>query len=807
MTFQETALCGAQLYYQYLCDHSEKGVAAIGVSEIQKTENAAQFQFKLVQHPRVLDSLHVEIRGVLYEQQDIRPTEYDKYTRTLTVYASQALQKQLLCTKPSEIRMISDVKFLVKRVGRWYSQYADRLAHPPKPAQVDAALDQMKLQTLSADQEAAIHGILSQPFTYIWGAPGTGKTRLVLSSCVLAYLRAGKRILITAPTNNAVEQTLYGVISTLEKNDIDYERCLLRLGVASSEFAARYPAICEDRSAAKRHAELSDELLQQQTRQKDCQTLRFALEKRLAAEKNWDTFCECKRELLPQLSIMQQLDVQLTTLAEQRQFLRGKQTVLQNQKMQLARAYSAQTAQISHCTQLTKKYESGLLRLLFPKRYEQALAQLSSHVAEADSLQEKSQATARELEAAAQRFALLEQDEAQLQTQRKAVLEEACTLAKPAKGLRDTLDRCIQQGGTSKQLLSAIDSIEAALQQQLDASAVKDAIPYSELLARIQEIEDAIKAIRAEMEQVQNQTASGSMASRQIIAATIDTCIGRLLPDDALCCFAHVFLDEASYCSLIKAATLTAYHAPLTFLGDDMQLSPICEMPDDEMRGPREAVAVWAQSALYLEDALQGADAANGYRNALAPAFCRMKKYELSKTYRFGAALASILSQTVYNRLLEGSTEHETQLLFLHAQKIVGREKRTNTAECKAICRYLDRHREEDIGILTPYKNQRNLLASEIKRYGCSPDMALTVHGSQGREWDTVLFSVVDTTDKFLTSIHIPKSNGCKLINTAVSRAKKKLIIVCDCEYWMQQTNELIGKLLAAASPEGENNA
>ena len=37
-------------------------------------------------------------------------------------------------------------------------------------------------------------------------------------------------------------------------------------------------------------------------------------------------------------------------------------------------------------------------------------------------------------------------------------------------------------------------------------------------------------------------------------------------------------------------------------LGDHMQLPPICEMNDDEFSGENELVAMYAQSALYLED-------------------------------------------------------------------------------------------------------------------------------------------------------------------------------------------------------------
>ena len=100
-----------------------------------------------------------------------------------------------------------------------------------------------------------------------------------------------------------------------------------------------------------------------------------------------------------------------------------------------------------------------------------------------------------------------------------------------------------------------------------------------------------------------------------------------------------------------------------------------------------------------------------------------------------------------------------------------------------------------------PYRNQRALLAGTAKKSSYPQEVSLTVHRAQEREWDTVLFSVVDTDGKWFTTTLIPKSNGTQIINTAVSRAKKKLILVCDYEYWSRQPNELIGKLLQIARP------
>ena len=129
--------------------------------------------------------------------------------------------------------------------------------------------------------------------------------------------------------------------------------------------------------------------------------------------------------------------------------------------------------------------------------------------------------------------------------------------------------------------------------------------------------------------------------------------------------------------------------------------------------------------------------------------------------------------------------------------------RRENNAEAAAIQQIVKSNKLKEFVILTPYKNQMAkigaLLPNERNNH-----LILTVHGSQGREWDTVILSVSDTSDKWFTDSQNRVSKGKNLINTAVSRARKRLIIVCDYNYWIKQNNQLITGLLKAGEPFGE---
>ena len=67
---------------------------------------------------------------------------------------------------------------------------------------------------LNESQNAAIKGSLANPLTCLWGPPGTGKTHtIVVLLQELLHDGADRRILVTAPTHNAVDNVLRKYVS------------------------------------------------------------------------------------------------------------------------------------------------------------------------------------------------------------------------------------------------------------------------------------------------------------------------------------------------------------------------------------------------------------------------------------------------------------------------------------------------------------------------------------------------------------------------------------------------------------------
>lgn len=78
-----------------------------------------------------------------------------------------------------------------------------------------------------------------------------------------------------------------------------------------------------------------------------------------------------------------------------------------------------------------------------------------------------------------------------------------------------------------------------------------------------------------------------------------------------------------------------------------------------------------------------------------------------------------------------------------------------------------------DIVVLTPFRAQRVLIKNCLYHQSVKGVKVSTVHRSQGSEAKVVIFDPVKADEDFLTN-----SEGARLVNVALSRAKGKLILL-----------------------------
>lgn len=684
--------------------------------------------------------------------------------RMVTLKVSDELDEIFQKINYRDISFISDMKFLIENVKKWYSDYGIRISTPSYPTINDG--EYFFDPTTSSQQKEAIENALSSNISYVWGPPGTGKTQVVLSDCILSYLEAHKRVLIVAPTNAAVENTLRTLISFLQSRNQSIN-CLYRMGMASRAFAQEYGEICESRAVLKAIEELQhqlDELRQQKERINNANKIVEQYENFNNAKEDYDKSIkaeEKQREKEKKLqSELEAKENELNSAQEKRSDIEKIQAELNRKEKNIffkSKLFFSKQGAIQH---------SGTKEELC-ERHESYTTQILNIGNERDLLKESVDACGDEI-------------------------LKAISAKENAKQRMQSATINIIGYFDENDLDGIFKSCECAYKDALNVNVDSD------IESRITEIEEQL---RETSEQV-----NVSLEKKHVFAFTVDYLIShyKSLFDLGIGSkLSHVFLDEAAYCPFIKAAPLFSFNVPVTFFGDHMQLPPICEASDNALASRDEKLFLWDMSSLYFPQLFETdyslEDMFTTYQNKTPPRRTAMLISVLSKTFRFGDNLATILDRFVYKTGFSGQIEFDTKIIAIHA-RMTGNEtfSRENIGEVQAIREYLLNNPTSDVAVLTPYKSQRQLLINRLHGILDKENIS-TVHAAQGKEWDTVIISVSDTDKMYFTDTLAKK--GLYTMNTAISRAKRKIVLVCDCDFWgARGDRQLIGNLVNNAT-------
>lgn len=763
--FRSLAIKSAQLYYQYLTDNN-KGYSSVGVRSVSPLGKGDRLLLRLSGRLLSLSGLRIRVRNMIFSPEEVTLARYDDKARTLEIRPQK--QHLELFRDPRDIHVISDLKFLVRRVHDWY-EHTEQLALPTIPPTSLSYDDTTLLRGLSPEQRSALLGILHHPLSYVWGAPGTGKTQFVLARAVLAYCLTGKQILITAPTNNAIEQTLRGVLPILRDAGIPLNK-VLRIGTPTADFYSEYPMVCEARTV---EVELSG--------------INARIEFLSKARLYYDT--QVWLEKVDRISQEQQLKLgaleqQASELSFRQNELERLRRELQNEFLPVFSRIDQLTAKIAKLNCFLAQTRSRLEMRLKRRALGEAELELSVAQRELSEFRSRHDDLLRRDSALLDEAAQLRNTQSEVATAIELITEPLCEAAEtcPVTQKSAELLELMRCDGSRR----ALTSVQLWL-REFRTSMNSKTSEYNDLDPDT--IQSEINDLSQRRSDLESHSAEARMQDVLVVAATVDGYIGRLREAKHFhpC---HVFLDEAAYCPLIKGVTLLAPGVPLTLLGDHMQIPPVCEADSDLFSTDQYAsMLLWSQSALYVEDVFcrSFAQLSADYFAEQLPCLCQMQKFDLLHTFRFGETLADILGHFIYTTEFHGNPDLDTNITVLHVKpRSTPEKKNTNPDEAAAVIDFLSKHPHRDFAVLTPYRNQRALLASADPRI-LSPESVLTIHGSQGREWDTVFLSVVSASPTRFLSL--------RLINTAISRAKKSLVIVCDRESWSRYRSHLIGAL------------
>ena len=219
---------------------------------------------------RILDGKLVEVKSGRYIYSFESESELnipDNTQITLWVTPSEGVAATLVCcdefnviitTSVSLEKSISSIEFSAEQ-WRLLDSLNERLQELKTEDQsiVNALIcdgwEQIeKNRPIDTGQKHAIERSLSQPITFIWGPPGTGKTE-ILAEIAMRHMENGNRVLMLSYSNVSVDSAMLRVFS---KNRQAAEGVLVRYGYPKSKELLNHEYLSSYNLTLRNHPEL-----------------------------------------------------------------------------------------------------------------------------------------------------------------------------------------------------------------------------------------------------------------------------------------------------------------------------------------------------------------------------------------------------------------------------------------------------------------------------------------------------------------------------------------------------------------------
>lgn len=583
---------------------------------------------------------------------------------------------------------------------------------------------------LNECQASAVHLALDNEVSYIWGPPGTGKTT-TLAALAKAAIDLGQSLLLTAHTNVAVDQAILTSLRYLKDTEHYESGRILRFG------SAHLPQVKDDENlnldavVERKSGPLRDRLNQLHSR------------------------VQTNEE---KLSNLQQIKTRIaefeTLVAKTKEF----DALLANERSRLEELKNEQDNLKASKTQAESMLERGrrmswlgrLVRGINLQELDRLRTECETWLSKVSSEQKKVKEKLRRLE--------VERDSSNAE-----VLK--------AKG---ALEKTSIDSAT-------IESQIAVLQEEM--SVLKD---------QIEELQQQIAALRSQ-----------TIADAMMIATTVTG----IYTNDELSDrrFDRLICDEASMVPfpMIFYAGRFAQGA-ITITGDFCQLAPITIEDADPL------VRQWLRKSAFEVAELDEAGKIDKDPRAQM----------LEKQYRMRPQIRQLISEVFYDgKLQDKLDERKEENAKRQAEPCPGAHvaiyetssmnpwcsrtkswSRFNLYHALASVELAQRASkyfspkdgQPSIGIIVPYRAQFHLVRALVEDRGLQSEVAVaTVHRFQGAEKDVIIFDLVDSigakVGKLLRGGQ--KSDGARLINVACSRAREKLAVIANLQYFSGKLN------------------
>lgn len=232
--------------------------------------------------------------------------------------------------------------------------------------------------------------------------------------------------------------------------------------------------------------------------------------------------------------------------------------------------------------------------------------------------------------------------------------------------------------------------------------------------------------------------------------------------------FDITIMDEASQCNMAMSLLPVIRGENLMLVGDPQQLNPVILLDEKSNALLRQRYQI-PQEYDYVTNSIYKAFLANDSVS---------EEILLRHHYRCARSIIEFNNRKYYNSKLsiESRVDAKQPLVYVD---VLGNEtsyKNTAPREAEEILEYVLHNRDQKIGIITPFANQKECINQMLEERGIQDVTCGTVHAFQGDEKDVILFSTALTDQLSERTYHWLKNNR-ELINVATSRAREKLVV------------------------------
>lgn len=673
------------------------------------------------------------------------------------------------------------------------------------------SLDELiPVSSLDESQASVVAHALSNRFTVVTGAPGTGKTQVILNIIANALMK-DKSVLVASKNNKAVD-------NVKERFDrIDPSQFLIRFGKKEYVRSQTIPALTHIQNRLDVLKNQPDTLSSLLSQYRDLTSAIKDAKKKLARIE------ELKISIPQLLSDKSSIEAQIE--AENRRFESDYEGInkeysnvshLENVNLASISQIASQIIRLRNSLQSKYSGLSGIWHNLFSKKkhaetYLGHIEDLSSSI----RAELRDQNLTRSTDDFKNGKAIIEHSKKVISLlericdwQRALSKENTCHSTKIST-LRTSLEAINRKYTTQAEELEDLTKKKSELIFSIRRS--KDALinlgPQS-VSAKISEIErgqgaaqkissyksylpDSIPWKDNELPDFIRRSREFISVCRLISVTSLSVKAGFPLVDNL---FDILIIDEASQCDIASAIPLILRAKQVVIIGDPKQLRHITSVRVEDENAIREHIGLTARPYLkYAEQSLWDYAA-----DFLAHANQNSSPITLENHYRCHHDIIGYSNHQFYGRFLDKPLNVRTDesSMTLPQQGVVminihGKQESENVninrieaeraiSVAKEVCSL---KADVSIGIVTPFRDQADYIKSHLDDSIKANVEVNTAHGFQGDEKDVIIYSLVITDNSPQRKVNWIDYMVPNLVNVAVTRARQTLYIVGNADY------------------------